>query len=213
MYQHCFWHCANRSKWQCVPFPHRDESTFKDFSPTWSYADFIIHRLDLTLSLLCIYGLPGNSWPNTALFVSWPKLLSITEVEMGWKVGHIFLLSLRASSFLFQVSLFCASIVFRLADKILLLCLQFLCSDWFQTIFWADLIHSTFYSTCRQWWNFPVNISTHHSIGKPLRILILFWSSHFILHTSPKNTLHCHICTKIKYIKNTFYLEKLMQIT
>lgn len=61
---------------------------------------------------------------------------------------------------------------------------------------------------------FPhVNISTHHSIGKPIRILILFWSSHFILHTSPKNTLHCHICTKIKYIKNTFYLEKLMQIT
>lgn len=79
--QHCFWHSENSR--QCIPFPHKDESTFKDFSATWSYTDLTLHQLDFTPFLLPIYGLPPSSWPNTALFVALHKLLCITEVKGG----------------------------------------------------------------------------------------------------------------------------------
>lgn len=53
-----FWHCENRSEWQCVPFPcFKVSSLLEGFPPAWCYTDLILHRLDLTPSLLCIYGL------------------------------------------------------------------------------------------------------------------------------------------------------------
>lgn len=79
--QYCFRYSENNR--QCVPFAHKDESTFKDFSATRTYTDLILHQLDFTPFLLPIYGLPPSSWPNTALFVALHKLLGITEVKGG----------------------------------------------------------------------------------------------------------------------------------
>lgn len=209
MCPHCFWHCENSSKWQCVPFPHTDESTFKDFSPTWSYTDLILCQLDLTLSLLHIYGLPPSSWPNTALFVAWPTYASLRW--NGVVCRSYFPLKFKGPFLpLSDISFLCFS-GFWLAGQTLSLCLQLSYSDTSQFI-WADLIHSIFYSSCRWWCHFSMSISSiHHLTGKPPKTLTLFWCSHFIFHLKRKRSPQSHLYQNWN-MKNTFYLKKLMQI-
>lgn len=130
----------------------------------------------------------------TALFGAWPKLLSITEVKW-WGAYFPFnlkglFLPLSDSSFRcfsgffgWQIRLFCF-----VSNSHVQIC--------FRQFIWSDLTHSIFYSFCRQLQSFPMSISSTHNlslIGQQLRILTLFWSSHFIFHNKGKQSPQSHL--------------------
>lgn len=148
----------------------QDESTFKSFPPTWCYTGLILHHLCLVFMVFQV-----DDQIFTALFVAWPKLLSITEVKQ-W--GAYFPLKIKGLFLpLSDISFQCFSGFFGWQIRLFCFVFDYHVQICFRQYIWADLTHSIFSSSCRQWWSSPISISSIHNlslIGKPLRILTLF---------------------------------------